>query len=722
MRLLPLSVKRFLSLNSNATLGLVALCIGGLSGGAIAAPTVSAAVPAATERRVADEALLSAYDAFNKGDRERLAQLVQQNKALWRNHPLAMYPELWLLRLRVRSDASGRFDADVAGFIERNAQTVAADRLRMEWLQALGARAAGWGSGAANWSTFEREREALVNSDDAQLRCWTLLSRYRRGAEPASIDATAREARLVLAANRESGSDGCMRLTEALVDDGRISLWERVRALVEYNQVTTARRLAGRAAAAEATQALAALDRPATWLTTLAKRWEPVINAPQLERELALVALSRLSADNPDLALKHAAALNLNLTPEERGLAWGRIGHMLAIRHAPEAREAYLRGGVWVGLVPGTARLDEVLEWQVRAALRNADGPDWSMVRTTVERMPPELQNESAWIYWHARALLSLGEAAETVAAHDLLRSIAASTANNSNVNALNYYGLLAAELLGAEVRLPSVTRAAPERVAQFASNPGIERALRFYELGLRLEGHREWNWQVRNSNGMRGLEDQDLLALAQFAGERGLWDRAIATSERTRNEFDFNQRYPTPHRDQLFTHVGAAQLDAPWVYGLIRQESRFMADIRSSVGAAGLMQLMPNTARYVARRVGVTDFSHTRITEADLNLRLGTSYLRYVFDDLDGSAVLATAAYNAGPSRARNWRASLPRTVDGALFVETIPFNETRDYVKRVLANSVIYYAVLSDGRVPSLRARLGQIVPKKAEVSELP
>lgn len=146
------------------------------------------------------------------------------------------------------------------------------------------------------------------------------------------------------------------------------------------------------------------------------------------------------------------------------------------------------------------------------------------------------------------------------------------------------------------------------------------------------------------------------------------------------------------------------------------------MVDVRSSVGAAGLMQLMPNTARYVARRAGLVDFSHTRITDADLNLRLGTNYLRYVFDDLDGSALLATAAYNAGPSRSRAWRASLARPVEGAIFAETIPFSETRDYVKRVLANAVIYYAVLGDGRVPSLRARLGQIEPKRAETSELP
>ncbi len=665
--------------------------------------------PAVPDRRAGDEALLSAFEAASKGDRERLSALVRQNDKLWRSHPLAMYPEFWLLRLRLRSfEAPARIDADVAAFIERNPQTFVADRLRLEWTQALGARAAG----AGDWNAFERERVAVVWADDAQLRCWALLSRYQ-GADAAGKDALVREVRTALAAHRESGSDGCMRLTEVLIDDGRISAWERVRVLVEYNQLTTARRLAARAPAPVAAQAQAALDRPAAWLTALATRLEKVINAPLQEREIALVALARLSADNPDLALRHAHALNLHFSPEERALAWGRVGHMLAIKHAPEAREAYLRGGVWVGVVPGTARADEVLEWRVRAALRHTQGPDWAMVRTSIERMPADLQADPSWVYWQARALLAVGETAETVAAHDLLRSIA---------NGVHYYGLLAAEALGDDVRLPAAVTPTLEAVAQFETNAGIERALRFYDLGLRVEGNREWNWQVRTARSGQGMDDQELLALAQFAHQRGLLDRVIATSERTRGQFNFDQRYPTPHREQLFTHVVAAQLDAPWVYGLIRQESRFMVDVRSSVGAAGLMQLMPNTARYVARRAGLVDFSHTRITDADLNLRLGTNYLRYVFDDLDGSALLATAAYNAGPSRSRAWRASLARPVEGAIFAETIPFNETRDYVKRVLANAVIYYAVLGDGRVPSLRARLGQIEPKRAEVSELP
>jgi soluble lytic murein transglycosylase len=161
--------------------------------------------------------------------------------------------------------------------------------------------------------------------------------------------------------------------------------------------------------------------------------------------------------------------------------------------------------------------------------------------------------------------------------------------------------------------------------------------------------------------------------------------------------------------------------LDENWIYGLIRQESRFIMDARSSVGAAGLMQLMPTTARYVARKLNVPNYSHARLNELDVNLQLGTGYLKMVLDDLDGSPVLATAAYNAGPSRPRSWRASLAQAVEGAIFAETIPFNETRDYVKKVMSNTV-YYAALSQNRAQSLKARLGVIAPKVAGTTELP
>jgi soluble lytic murein transglycosylase len=322
----------------------------------------------------------------------------------------------------------------------------------------------------------------------------------------------------------------------------------------------------------------------------------------------------------------------------------------------------------------------------------------------TIDRMPPSLRSDSAWIYWYGRALKAESRPAE---AQDHFAQIAPQ---------FNFYGKLAAEELGIPIVLPPRALApTAEDIAPMSANAGFARAQKFYELGMRLEGHREWNWQLR------GMSDRQLLAAAEYARSASLLDRMINTSDRTRSEFDFTQRFPSPFRDTMVQYATPLGLDETWVYGLIRQESRFIMDARSHVGASGLMQLMPATARYVARKMNVSNFSPARVNELDMNLMLGTAYLKLVLDDLDGSPMLATAAYNAGPGRPRAWRSSLVRPVEGAIFAETIPFNETRDYVKKVMSNSV-YYAALFENKAQSLKQRLGTIAPKSAGTTELP
>ena len=161
--------------------------------------------------------------------------------------------------------------------------------------------------------------------------------------------------------------------------------------------------------------------------------------------------------------------------------------------------------------------------------------------------------------------------------------------------------------------------------------------------------------------------------------------------------------------------------LEMAWVYGLIRQESRFIMDARSHVGASGLMQLMPATARHVAKKIGMTDYAHSQVNEIETNILLGTSYLNMVLNDLGGSQTLATAAYNAGPGRPRAWRSTLTRPVGGAIFAESIPFSETRDYVKKVLSNAT-YYAAMFESKPQSLKDRLGSVTPTAFVPTDLP
>jgi soluble lytic murein transglycosylase len=218
--------------------------------------------------------------------------------------------------------------------------------------------------------------------------------------------------------------------------------------------------------------------------------------------------------------------------------------------------------------------------------------------------------------------------------------------------------------------------------------------------IGLRSEGVREWNFSLR------GMSDRELLAAAQVACDREIWDRCINTSDRTKVDVDMAQRFPTPLRSEVVEASRQIGLDPAYVYGLIRQESRFIVNAQSEVGASGLMQVMPATAKWTAKKIGLP-FSPEMISDRAVNIKIGTNYLKLVLDSFDGSAALATAAYNAGPSRSRRWREGVSMEV--AAWAESIPFNETRDYVKKVLSNATLYSALMESVPTPGLKARMG-------------
>jgi len=325
----------------------------------------------------------------------------------------------------------------------------------------------------------------------------------------------------------------------------------------------------------------------------------------------------------------------------------------------------------------------------------------WSDVLTAIDGLPPEDRDETAWRYWRARALAAGG-------AKDEARAIYAALARG-----FDFYGLLAAEALGGETvlaNLPSRPITVDEQaLAAFGARAGVRRAVKLASLDLRLEAIREWNASLR------GLDDDALLIAAEYAKRVGLVDRAINAAERTTARHDFSLRYLTPFGAQFADAAKQQDIDVALLYGIARQESRFVADIVSSAGAVGLMQLMPGTARWVARKLAVDSYSPARIADVELNTQFGAFYFKYWQDRLDRLPALAAAAYNAGPSRAQAWRPA-SGALEGAVWVETIPFNETRDYVKRVLANTMLYTHALGRPYV-SLVERLGVVTPRGAD-----
>ncbi len=642
----------------------------GLIGACTLAPVQAGKRPAARAATAmsADEALVAAREAFARNDLPRFEAAAAQATG----HPLAEYLEFWRLRLRLQpphvETAPGVADAAIRRFIERHAGTLVADLMRRDWLLDLGRR--------GQWSDFDGEYAKWVLRDDDEVHCHASLGRLQRG-EPAP---DARE--IVFSVRRFA--DGCGALFDAMVRSGALPAAElraRLRVAIEANESGTIRR----------TAAALGLDDAAVE-TALSRPTRALARIPG--SEIALIALGRLARNDPAAAAQKLQAGVPALRGEDLDFAWSQVAAAGMRRLAPESLE-------WTRLALTAPATDETWVWLARAALR---AQDWATLRTVVGRMSEAGRRDPAWIYWTARAMRESGESA---GAEALLRTLAGQ---------FNFYGQLAAEDLGRLTAPPP--RAAPPTEAELAEparNAGFARALEFYRLGLRLEGNREWNFQLR------GMNDRQLLAAAEWACERKVLDRCVNTADRTEAEHDFRLRFVSPFLEELEPVAAERGLDPAWIYGLIRQESRFIMDARSWAGAQGLMQIMPATARWIARKLGESDFRVEQLHDLPTNLRFGTFYLRSVLDDLEGSPVLASAAYNAGPGRPRSWRATLPRPVEGAIFAEIIPFGETRDYVKKVLSNAVFYAAMFS-GEPQSLKARLGRVSPQPASTTELP
>ncbi|OGA69359.1 MAG: hypothetical protein A3G83_09575 [Betaproteobacteria bacterium RIFCSPLOWO2_12_FULL_68_20] len=623
-----------------------------------------ACAPALANHGQGDAALLAAFDAYRAGDAVKLAK---QARTL-NGHVLAPWTEYWQLALRLE-DAHA---AEVGAFLQKHSGTYVAERLRMDWLRVLGKR--------GDWQAFDPEYAQLARND-LELRCYAWTSRATRGD-----DAALEEASAMWLEPREL-PEGCAAFASLMIERGRIGvpdIWRRVRVLFENGQIVAAKNALGylpKGEGPEERSLAEAARQPQRLLARPPKNMER-----RAARETAVLAGVRLARADPGaLAAALQGPLGARLPEEDAKYLWGRAAYEAARAHDDEALKWYARAG--------EARLDdEQLAWKARAALRRAN---WVAVRDAIDRMSAGARLDPAWTYWYGRALAAQGESDGAKAYY--LR-IAGHT---------DFYSLLATEELGYVAAIPEGAHVpGDEEVAAASRQPGLARALELIHLGLRTEGVREWLHSIR------GLEDRKLLAAAELANRAEVYDRAISTAERTAALHNFALRYPVPFHDVFREHAKTHGLDEAWVLGLVRQESRFIAQARSSAGAQGLMQLMPRTAKYVARKIGLRGCCQARqVSEVKTNVSLGTGYLKMVLDQL-GHPVLASAAYNAGPGRARRWRGARP--LEGAIYAETIPFNETRDYVKKVMANAV-FYAALLEGRLTPIKERLG-VVPAKA------
>ncbi|WP_350283638.1 transglycosylase SLT domain-containing protein [Nitrosomonas sp.] len=614
-----------------------------------------------------DEDYLEIREAFRTGNAARVAEYAERMKY----HVLSPYAEYFRLRLSLATLDTGT----VKAFLARHDGSFVADRLRADWLQILGKR--------QQWTTFAEEYPKLVNQEES-LQCYALQHRL------IARDKTANgEIRALWFTGRDMPAS-CVAVFDSLIRIGAISvedIWTRIRLAFETGNTGVARSINKYLPRHQALD-LRKLDA----VIKDARRFldRPVSVQSRADREIVLFALLRLLRSETNQALARWYKIRGQFPEMDRSYFTGNLAYWAAIRQDARAMNWFMDATTGRHVYP----LSETKQaWKARMALREGN---WKMLLDTIGQMPVAMQQEDVWRYWRARALKVSRKNAE---ANALLISLS---------HEHNFYGQMAREELGEMLSVPADEhQAKPEEIHLMEQNPGIRRALALYRLNQRIEANREWIWTVQH------FSDEQLLAAASVAQRHGIYDRAINTAIKTVSHHDFNLRYLAPYREQMHVVLQQHQLDEAFVYGLIRQESRFIADIKSSAGAMGLMQLMPATAKWVAGKLGLQDFHTSLVTDINTNLQLGAYYLKHVLGQLDDQPLLAAAAYNAGPGRARQWRDARP--LEGAIYAETIPFNETRDYVKVVLSNSMYYANSFGHPDKPTLKQRLGTVAPKR-------
>ena len=616
-----------------------------------------------------DDLMLQARAAYDKKNAIALSEYVQ---ALQNQHYiLAPYADYWLMLLNLE-------EADnqtITNFLNTYNEYPFADRLRGEYLKKLAKH--------QDWESFANE---IVNYqlEDPAVACYAAESSAING----DVSSLAGAKSLWMQAKEQPAN--CSNLYDRMQAAGALSeddIWARFRLSLADSRVALAKAIAKRSKTFDTSQYKLIDKAYASPAIVINKKL--LSFRTRFGRELNLFALNRIAKTDSQQALAVFKSVESLFSAEDKSYFYGKLALQAAQRQEPQALQWFMLADELDkdGALNKEIFNKDQLAWFVRAALREKN---WPMVLKSVAEMSPEQAEEGAWRYWKARALTAQGQ---TLEANTLYAKLSTER---------HYYGWLAQDELKDSISAPLNTyKVSDAEVSEIANTPAFQRAEALLRMDFRWEAKTEW---AQASN---GFDDKQLLAAAEFAARKNWYDLAIITADKTTETHDFALRYPAPYRNLMKPAAKNQAIDEAWVYGITRQESRFVYSAKSNVGASGLMQLMPATAKWAAKRVGM-DYNNSMIHELDTNIALGTYYLRYTLDLFNGQEVMATAAYNAGPNRAKKWMAATP--LEGAIYAETIPFSETRNYVQKVMANAHLYAFQLGL-KSTSLKQRLGVI-----------
>ncbi|MDO6462421.1 transglycosylase SLT domain-containing protein [Granulosicoccaceae sp. 1_MG-2023] len=605
-----------------------------------------------------------ARKALGNGSFNRFRELQSQLG----EYPIAHYLEYERLRRQIRTSPNAQELKSIFRFENQTGDKALAAKLRSALEGALAKE--------EKWSQYLSVVRDKRNDD-----CDTLLANIKvKGLKRFDDDSRALWAKPV------SHSGHCKAAFAVLEKQDGVSvrlLWQRLRALMARGRTGDVNNLLGW---------LNARDRSAMafWVRSYSK---PEAHLPKsdvlaadnaVNRRVLLSLVQRWSKRNADTANRYWQQMrdHYSFNSEQRFETDALIARMAAFDRLDEAQD-------WLNALPDARLNNELREWRVRAAVFNQD---WPGVIKAVLAMPADERAEDQWRYWLARAYEQQGQSSKARALYGPLSE------------EMSYHGFLAADRLGADYHLNFPAPASDaQTLAALAAEPALIRAREYALANLGWEGRREW------SSVVEPLDNRGKLAAAELAYEWGWADRAVYTANRGGHSANGRLRFPLPFAALVKAEASRQAIDPAWIYGVMRRESAFIEDIRSGAGAVGLMQLMPSTARAVAKKEGR---SNVDLTRAQDNIPLGSAYLRSVLNTFEHQA-LATAAYNAGPSRVKRWLDE-DRSLPADVWVDAIPYTETRRYVRAVMAYTTIFEWQLNQrSKLTRLSQRMPEIRP---------
>lgn len=636
----------------------------------------AAAVPAAAPTRAQQDEAFLTYSRDRKAKRlsaEEKGELL----ALMRSYPLVDYAIAWNLQDAVEADpGDGIAFEEAIAFIESRRGEYIAERLGTD-LARVAAR-------TGKTDLFSRLWEPLQwNKTEPDIAAWREAFELEAGRGDAG------KAFALLASARSLRNAWSAKLAEAAAARDPAKAWPLALLMIQGKNAAEARRLADNFTDADPTSVSSVFANPSSWLAGLGAE-----DAPAPDRNLVLAAVLLAANASAEPAEEAALALPETVSAEDRALIWNFLGYRRAQSSDFEGAWRCFSRAEAAPMPEALFQPAAVSEARVRAALAAGD---WQAAAAAVRAMPEAQRAEEPWSYWLGRALIESGSESE---GRGILKPLASRH---------SYYGKLACDALSLDYPGEAPLASAPteNETKEWARNAGVIRAVMLRRLRFYSMASREWNWSLR------GADEARLAAAAEYARQAGLPERMINTAGRLTGSFVSAYSFPTPHLETVKKAAADTGMPAAWIYGVTRQESRFMPTVASGAGAQGLMQLMPATARWTAKRYGIGEGAPDT-SDPDTNLALGAYYLKYLSERFGGQMLLATAGYNAGPGRSVVWRAKLTSPREGAVFAELIPFRETRDYVKNVLANTAEYHRILGTaGAGTRLTELLGQIEP---------